>query len=176
MKVETFKTKYWDQLQNIFFQTSSKNEFKTSQEKEQFYQNYLGHYVSNYPQTIYLALEGEQVLGYLVICPDTAADLKLMASNPHLRQFASYYNDYPAHLHINLHPTSQGMGVGSRLMQYGLSRARVKGIHLITMENSRNVSFYLKNGFEILATFPDKTQILGQKLTMNPWPPIMGKK
>jgi GNAT superfamily N-acetyltransferase len=60
---------------------------------------------------------------------------------------------YPAHLHINLLPGYQGMGLGTRLIQYFETHMRglgVTGLHLgTTNKNHKAVPFYHKMGFHI---------------------------
>jgi ribosomal protein S18 acetylase RimI-like enzyme len=80
---------------------------------------------------------------------------------------AQFVDQYPAHLHINLLPTHQGMGLGSRLIKQFEEHIRslgAPGIHLRTSnKNLKAVSFYRKMGFSILqeseivphATFDD---------------------
>jgi GNAT superfamily N-acetyltransferase len=60
------------------------------------------------------------------------------------------FNEYPAHLHINCHPSSRGKGVGSELLKhffYKLKKIDSVGCHVVTTTSSLNVSFYKKNGF-----------------------------
>ena len=60
---------------------------------------------------------------------------------------------FPAHLHINLMPGYQGLGIGSRLIQTfedHMRRLGVSGVHLTTTnQNFKAVPFYQKMGFRI---------------------------
>ena len=60
---------------------------------------------------------------------------------------------YPAHLHINLMPGYQGLGIGSRLIQTfedHMRRLGVSGVHLTTTnQNFKAVPFYQKMGFSL---------------------------
>ncbi len=71
---------------------------------------------------------------------------------------------YPAHLHINILPGYQSMGIGTRLMarfEVQMRSLGVSGLHLSTTnKNYKAVPFYQKMGFEILeksevASHPD---------------------
>jgi ribosomal protein S18 acetylase RimI-like enzyme len=62
--------------------------------------------------------------------------------------------EYPAHLHINLKPGYQGLGIGSRLIhtfEGHMQELGVTGIYLTTSnQNFKAVPFYKKLGFAIL--------------------------
>jgi ribosomal protein S18 acetylase RimI-like enzyme len=62
--------------------------------------------------------------------------------------------EYPAHLHINLMPGYQGLGLGTRLMNTFETHLRdfgIRGIHLTTSnKNFKAIPFYSKMGFEII--------------------------
>jgi GNAT superfamily N-acetyltransferase len=64
------------------------------------------------------------------------------------------YNDYPAHLHINVLPEHQHGGTGSILLESFEEHMRkmgVKGIHLFTSnKNTKAVPFYIKKGYTLL--------------------------
>ena len=70
-----------------------------------------------------------------------------------------YLNEYPAHLHINVHPKYHKQGIGTKLvneLEKYLKRRKCKGIHLWTSEkNVKAVPFYFKNGFELLYSSPE---------------------
>ena len=67
--------------------------------------------------------------------------------------------DYPAHLHINVLPEYQRLGIGGRLMSLFMEdmEARgVAGVHLGTSNrNAKALPFYRKQGFEVLAEAPE---------------------
>jgi len=62
--------------------------------------------------------------------------------------------DYPAQLHINIHPDWQGQGLGSRLMASylaALRERRVPGVFLETSSrNAKALPFYEKLGFRLV--------------------------
>jgi ribosomal protein S18 acetylase RimI-like enzyme len=63
--------------------------------------------------------------------------------------------EYPAHLHINLLPDYQSMGLGTRMMERfeeHLIGQGVKGVHLQTTSHNRKaIPFYKKMGFTIFS-------------------------
>jgi ribosomal protein S18 acetylase RimI-like enzyme len=64
------------------------------------------------------------------------------------------YNGYPAHLHINILPGCQRMGIGKKLIDMFLANMASKGIvgvHLGTSNyNFKALPFYKKNGFNVI--------------------------
>ncbi len=68
------------------------------------------------------------------------------------------YDEYPAHLHINVLPEYQRLGIGERLIrlfEQRMASRGVRGIHLITSNRNRKaLPFYLKNGFEKVTERP----------------------
>ena len=69
-------------------------------------------------------------------------------------EFSKIITKYPAHLHINLQPEYQGMGLGTRLIEAfenHLFDLGVTGVHLHTTNyNKKAIPFYNKNGYILL--------------------------
>jgi len=72
-----------------------------------------------------------------------------------------YAGEYPAHLHIDLLPETQGQGLGRQLMQtlFDELRARgVRGLHLgMNAVNTGAGAFYERLGLHLLETDADTT-------------------
>lgn len=140
-----FKT----QVSEIFFESSTKKEFKDQKEKEAFEWKYLGFYLAYYPEYAWIALQDQQVLGYVLGMPFTQ-DPSLYAIQPHLKAFEEAFKKFPAHLHINCHADSRGKGVGKVLVNTILQQMRsegIKGLHIMTGPQSDNRIFYQKLNF-----------------------------
>lgn len=144
----------FDQIRDIFFLTSPRKAFASEAEREEFFKKWTEYYFCHRAEFIYVAVEGTElspkVLGYLMIEPDSTLALKAFGNQPHYVLFQDLYQAYPAHLHINCHPDSQGMGLGGLLINKGvedLCQLNIEGLHLITAPTARNVSFYRKNLF-----------------------------
>jgi ribosomal protein S18 acetylase RimI-like enzyme len=64
------------------------------------------------------------------------------------------YREYPAHLHINIHPEYQRQGLGHLLVDQLLTHLKeqgISGLHLIvSSDNQKGISFYKKYGFRSL--------------------------
>lgn len=153
---------YEAQLEQIFFLSSSVTNFESEQRKADFFERWLGHYLKHYQATTWCACEGSQILGYLTVCPDT---LSFMKERPleSLGLFKRHYESYPAHLHMNTHPSSRGLGIGSQLLTAACTHLKeqgVKGLHLMTSEGERNVQFYQRQGMMVLDQSEFKKSVL----------------
>ena len=76
-------------------------------------------------------------------------------------------DEYPAHLHIDLLPETQGQGLGRRLietLENALREAGVPGLHLVaSSENTGAIAFYPRVGFAPLPS-PEGTQVFATRL------------
>ncbi len=151
------------ELREIYFDSSSRKDFKDSQDKEAFFQKYMGHYLSRFPDYVWVA-RSDRILGYMIASPVTK-DPDLYRLQPHLETFEKYFEDYPAHLHVNFHGDARGMGLGSKLfseLEKELQRMNIRGIHIMTGPDSRNKSFYHRLGF----TFEVTLEFLGSPILL----------
>ncbi len=138
-----------EEVREIFFESSTKKSFKDAADKEVFYEKYLGFYLRHYPDLAFVAVD-TRVLGYVVVAPESEGE-ELTALQPHLKTFAAFLRDYPAHLHINCHHESRGLGLGSRLIlevEKKLQSLNIHGLHIMTDSNAANKNFYKKLGFD----------------------------
>lgn len=136
------------EIQDIFFETSTKKDFSSAEEKSQFLFKYLGYYIEHYPDYVWVA-KSDRILGYVVAATDSSHK-ELLKIQPHLGKFEDCFNKYPAHLHINLSSASQGLGLGSQLIskvKNQLQLANIPGLHIMTGPDSSNKAFYQKLGF-----------------------------
>lgn len=139
------------QLKEIFYQSSSKKTFKSTEEREEFFMKWCGDYLDYFPEFFYLMVdEASNLLCYLCICPDTAANLARLKVKS-LSIFSEQYAKYPAHLHMNTHENYRGLGLGGMILaaaETDLRIKKIKGLHLITEESARNFEFYKRHGFQ----------------------------
>ncbi len=145
------------EMREIFFLSSSVQSFESTEKKERFFNRWLGFYLKHYGETTWCALseeEGGMVLAYLTVCPNTVEfnDTFKLAS---LELFTGCYQQYPAHLHMNTHPSARGQGLGAQLVSKAaqeLKQMGLSGWHLITGKGERNVTFYERCGFGAIAS------------------------
>lgn len=139
-----------NKVNQIFFQNSSVNKFEDLKSKDAFFYKYLGHYQQNYPDLLITIMEDSTVLGYICGSSDSQNDKILYELVNYYNLFSDYFNDYPAHLHINISQKFTGKGLGGLLLsrfERKLTQLNCKGVHLVTGVDSRNISFYRKNGY-----------------------------
>jgi ribosomal protein S18 acetylase RimI-like enzyme len=141
-------------LVEIFFATSGRSSFDSEEAKFKFRYFYLDYFLEHYPEYCFCALDSAQnVVGYIVASPHTLSDQPLFEYHKYLGLFEHLIPQFPAQLHINLSAETQGRGVGGLLMtalEVKLRSAQVPGVFLITGQNSRNVSFYIKHHYDQL--------------------------
>lgn len=81
---------------------------------------------------------------------------------------ASITDGYPAHLHINLLPRAQGLGLGRALIERLVGQLQdrgVAGVHLgVSGTNARAIAFYEHLGFSTIAVEDDGGFIMGLRL------------
>lgn len=140
---------------------------------------YVGPYVDFEPEWARVIQQQDRVSGYLLCAPDTlafeercerewwpalraryprhsfdegSADQNMVEHfyNPH-RSDPELATRFPAHLHIDLLPSTQGLGLGGGLMLDLFERlraARIPGLHLgVSNSNTRAIGFYRHLGF-----------------------------
>lgn len=172
-KVNELTNQQLSETIKIFFQTSSVQEFKTTDDKELFLYRYFGFYQENYPDLFFVALHDKSediALGYICGMENSFNDESLIKLQPQLEFFEQEAcQSYPAHLHINVSPLFHGQGTGATLVsafESELAKRNVQGVHIITAPEAGNRTFYQKRGFD----FELKKKINNTELT------LMGKR
>lgn len=71
--------------------------------------------------------------------------------------------------YMAVHPTWQGNGLGSLVLKYLESKAKLQGLNLITL-NAREsaLPFYIKNGYSIIAEGPLVWGLIPHKICTKP--------
>ena len=159
------------EIDNIFFVSSAKQDFSSSQEKDSFRERWLERYLANHRESFFVALdESGCVIGYLAGCLKNPTTLAHFSDIEYFQTIDDICREYPAHLHINVAPQWRSQGLGVALVERFALWAKlhsVEGIHLVTSSTSRSVPFYRRLGFRELRTFPWNSGIsvcMGRKL------------
>lgn len=159
-----------EQVNNIFFLSSSIREFSSLEKKNVFFKRWCGDYITYYPEQFYILKEEEKVLGYICSCNDSKK-AQSQLEVPAYDLFFDQFDKYPAHFHINFHPDCRGRGLGGNLVEelsLELKSKGFSGVHIVTSPGALNVSFYKKHGFsyELIRNF-NKNPLLfmGKMLT-----------
>jgi GNAT superfamily N-acetyltransferase len=141
----------WRKAEEIFFLSATTQRFDSEEKRQAFLDRWTGYYREWEPQRIYLAvLGGGGVAGYLTGCRDSRLARRLYRDIPYYALFEDRFGEYPAHLHVNVHPQWRGVGVGSRLVNAFVedcAAAHLDGVHVITAPGLPNVGFYGRCGF-----------------------------
>lgn len=143
------------ELDPVFFEASLTKTFPDEAARAAFRERWLGRFLKHWPELSHVAIGTDgAIIGYIVGChADPARD-------PHFedigfyRALADRTPAYPAHLHINLAAPARSKGIGSSLIEAFVNDARaagLPGVHLVTGRDSRNRSFYARNGFAPIA-------------------------
>lgn len=148
----TNKQERLSDLSEIFF-LNAQVPLNDEKEKSSFFQKYAEPYIRLWPDDVFFArdIATNKTLGYLIGCRDSQEASPVF--EPLLKSyslFSDLFKKFPAHLHMNIHPDHHGRGAGSFLVQEYILELRkfgVKGVHLITSPEQKNVDFYLKNKF-----------------------------
>lgn len=106
---------------------------------------------------------GLRLLYTLCMYPSTLRSIRNMFKNKAYKNIPkNFYNEFPAHLHINLLPEYQSRSIGTSLLTTFENHVRNNsdiheiGIHLKTSnKNCSAVKFYTKNGYVKLLEFFD---------------------
>lgn len=147
------RTRRYEGAAAVFWETAAVTDFSHEAAHRQFIYKYLEYYRDAAADLFLVALGPEErVYGYICGVADTRAHPELYRVAEHIPVFDDLYSEYPAHLHINLTADSRGHGLGSRLihaLEERLNARGVRGLHLVTSEGARNVTFYRKNRFHV---------------------------
>ncbi len=134
---------------------------------------YCDYYIENEPENCFVAaVDDGSVIGYVICAEDFDSFKEAFISNyyPKIKKWEyrrrksalrsiipheKYKEEYPAHLHIDVLPEYQRMGLGHKLtdaLLEHLKKKGIKGIMLTTwIRNEKGRGFYDKYGFSLLS-------------------------
>ncbi|MBR3753719.1 MAG: GNAT family N-acetyltransferase [Clostridia bacterium] len=134
---------------------------------------YCDYYIEKEPENCFVAVdENDKAIGYIISTEDFDKFYPVFLSEYRTRiakweykrrksalrsviPHEKYKDEYPAHLHIDILPEYQRMGLGHKLTDALLAHLKekgVKGIMLTTwIKNEKARGFYDKYGFTLLA-------------------------
>ena len=139
-----------EQIRKIFFLTSSRKNFTSAEDKEKFFNTWMSYYLSKCTDEFFVAENNNKIFAYLTGCSDSKRAIDYYGKDTPYFLFSDLFSKFPAHLHINAHPSSQGTGIGSKLISHYkkfLIDRGISGLHIITSPTARNTGFYTKNNF-----------------------------
>lgn len=143
------------ELDPIFFEASLTKTFADEAARKAFRERWLSRFLEHWPELAHVAVGPcDDLIGYIVGAHADPARDALFQDIDFYRELAHLTPAFPAHLHINLAPEARNRGVGSTLIEAFIADARdagLPGVHLVTGRDSRNRSFYARNGFRCLS-------------------------
>lgn len=143
-------------VEAIFFATSRVKEFSDECARVSFKARWLGRYLDRFAGNFFAARAADDALiGYLAGCLENPTHNPLFDDLGYYRAFGPYCAAYPCHLHINVTADHRNRGVGTALIEAFVAQAaksKAPGMHIVTNEGARNIRFYERNGFRLLAT------------------------
>ena len=146
---------------------------------------YCDYYIEKEPENCFVAAdENDKAIGYIISTEDFDKFYPVFLSEYRTRiakweykrrksalrsvvPHEKYKDEYPAHLHIDILPEYQRMGLGRQLMDAlceHLRQKNVKGIMFTVWHKNYNaIKFYEKYGFKLIET-KETTLVYGLKL------------
>ncbi len=143
--------------------------FESDRAKQALYLMYCDYYVEHARDTSFVAVdENDKPIGYVFCAPnydeyvrvfgeEYADRLKRVSPVRYLfhainaRSESKVSKEYPAHLHIDILPSAQRLGIGTRLMDRLFERLGERGVVGVYLccgaGNAKGVAFYRKYGF-----------------------------
>ena len=137
---------------------------------------YVDYYLEHEPRNCFvIADDGDRAVGYILCAEDYLPyrEIFLRDYAPRTKGFRLpmriecfgavylpqfFYKKYPAHLHIDILPAYQRMGLGSALMDALTAHLRERGVPGVMLgvgsKNEKGKNFYKKYGFERIGRVP----------------------
>jgi GNAT superfamily N-acetyltransferase len=145
-------------IDDIFFESSARRDFRGQEEKQAFREMSLGRYIEKHRSSFFVALDDDgRAVGYLAGCLENPLTLKHFNDVSYFRYIEDICQGYPAHLHANVAGQYRNRGLGTALVQRFADWAKlhsVEGIQIVTSSTSLSIPFYRRSGFVELRTFP----------------------
>ncbi len=146
---------------------------------------YCDYYIEKEPENCFVAAdENDRAVGYVICCEsfDTFIDVfneeylkRIPEADTSFRYYArestvpseKFKEEYPAHLHIDILPEYQRMGIGHRLLDALFEHLKARGVSGIMLSmsalNEKGAAFYKKYGFDFLEE-SNGTFVYGKKI------------
>lgn len=167
--IRPYESKDSGQVKEVCLKTGYEQEMPPKRIQEMLLTAFCRYYIEQEPENCFVADDGGRAIGYILCAQDSGVwaeefPVKYVPDwneNP-LKEFyqgimkapLKYEEDFPAHLHIDILPGYQHMGIGTRLMDALTGHLKKKGIHGLMLsvsgDNTNGKNFYEKYGFHVL--------------------------
>lgn len=166
--IKLFEEKYKEGVEDICIAASTRANSKESEWGKVILRLFCRYYIEMEKEHCVIAVNDmDEVIGY-VICASNYDQWKDNFETQYLNTcedmdtvnfgklsitgMKQYAKEYPAHLHINVHPNYQRMGIGNKLLEKLvdiLKQESIKGLMLdVSATNEKGINFYRKCGFD----------------------------
>lgn len=170
IEIRRFKPEDRDAVRQICIDVSSNPQMPEADRLWHYYL-YNDYYTKYEPEHVFVAVDGDSVIGYVMASADPVkyrremeADLlpktaevdesKAKQALKEMDEFELFSQEYQGHLHIDVLKEYQGQQVGTRLMKAlieQLQAEKVSGLMLgVSSSRPQAISFYKKQGFAVL--------------------------
>lgn len=181
VKIRPYEKKDCSYVQQICIETAGARFTQTPKKKRAAVASFCQYFIDRCPEFCFVAVDGEDIpVGYILCTPTFGRWLRYgpeqfgtgFPFTPYwtlgsMLGAVPYLKDYPAHLHINLLPPYQRMGLGRELMnalEDKLRQHRCPGVSLcVNRHNPGAMRFYENCGFQVLG-HPLGSVAYGKKL------------
>lgn len=180
-KIRPYQNKDCPYVQQICIETAGARFVETPYKKRAAVAAFCQYFITRCSEFCFVAVnEADIPVGYILCTPTfghwcryapeqflTGFPYGLLWSLGSMLGAVPYLKTYPAHLHINLLPPYQRMGLGRQLMhalEYKLRQQKCSGVSLcVSKHNEGAMRFYESCGFHVLGNHPGSVAY-GKKL------------
>ncbi len=178
MQIRPYEQKYKDNVRFVCLYCDGPEDISDSTQHF-LLTTYCDYYIERESGNCFVAVNDEdEAIGYIICTenydrfdkifreefltriPEEEKTLRYYAENSDLLQ-RKYKDCYPAHLHIDILPEYQRMGIGNSLIHTlteHLKSKGIKGVMLsVSSDNLKGIAFYEKCGFTLLEKCADMT-------------------
>ena len=135
-------------------------------EPDLLYALYLHNYTDFDPSHVFVAVTEGKPVGYILCAADHALWSRTMRERflkgkreeivkqgeQSIEAYIPYLESYPAHMHIDIEPKYQRMGIGRSLINALIEKLRSEGskglMLFVSPENTGAIEFYKRSGFK----------------------------
>ena len=164
-----------DHVHIVSMRTGPKEALEESPARTLLFAAYVDYYIEHEPQNCFVIADDDNAVGFILCAEDYRPYREIFMRDyaPRTKGLSLpmrveclgaailprfFCKKYPAHLHIDILPEYQRMGLGSKLMDTLTAHLREKGVHGVMLgvgsHNEKGKNFYRKYGFRQVFRIP----------------------
>ena len=174
--IRPYRSSDADRVHIVSMHTGPKEALQEGPARTLLFTTYVDYYIEHEPHNCFVIADDEDnAVGFIFCAEDYRPYREIFTRDyaPRTRGFSLpmrveclgslylpgfFYRGYPAHLHINILPEYQRMGLGSQLMDTLTEHLRQKGVRGVMLgvgsHNEKGRNFYRKYGFRQVFRIP----------------------